>query len=854
MRYEAFDEAVRPAREPARGRGGDGAGGARRHLRAPHPPAPAAAGGAPASTTPAGGSRRPGSTRSTWRGSCSPGRRAAAARPGGRRRAGARSRCKTHEVIGGPGLGGAPHHAGSCRCTRPPSRCRRGACASWSTWPAPWPARRPERLPAWIRVAARGCRGRRTRWWPSTSPARAARRASGGAAWCWRSSLVLQLGLLAVRRRAGRAPARRPALARHGRAFRAPARRAALLAHGRRSAAPAAEIARDLAAHAARCGACCRARSARARRSSPPSRSARPSRPAPRPRCWCPPRRSPSSTCAPSTACWRPPAWRRCCSPGRMPARRARAAGDGAAHRHRPRSWWAPRRCCRRGSSSRASAWWWWTSSTASAWSSARRSPSGPRAGEGAAHLLYMTATPIPRTLALTAYGDLTVSTIRTRPPGRSPGRDALGARGGPRGRPTRRCAPSCAPAARPTSSARWWRRAPPRRPGRPPPRPSGCAPGPFAAFSVGPRHGAQGPEEKRAAMLDFAEGRTDLLVATTVVEVGIDVANATVILIEDADRFGLAQLHQLRGRVGRGEHPGLCLLFGEPATEDGARRLEALTQTDRRLPAGRARPGDPRGGQHPGPAPGRAHRPALRPPLARPPGAGGGPPRGPAAAARRPAPERPEHAPAARRRAASASTRCRGCWTRERIVAGTHRGRRIARPRRHGDAAHGRPRARGALLDRRAGRGAGRARPLRGLGRPRPGGALAGGRARPCSWSATPRAVAVASAPTLESLGPGGPRAGGARATGAPPWPAERAAGRPLRVVPLDPPYSLTDRVVAGARRALAPLMAPSGTVVIEHSAASPPLQPSGLEIASRIDRTYGDTAVSVLRLAAPR
>ena len=66
--------------------------------------------------------------------------------------------------------------------------------------------------------------------------------------------------------------------------------------------------------------------------------------------------------------------------------------------------------------------------------------------------------------------------------------------------------------------------------------------------------------------MLDFAEGRTDLLVATTVVEVGIDVANATMIVIEDADRFGLAQLHQLRGRVGRGEHPGCCLLFGEPA------------------------------------------------------------------------------------------------------------------------------------------------------------------------------------------------------------------------------------------------------------------------------------------------
>ena len=164
---------------------------------------------------------------------------------------------------------------------------------------------------------------------------------------------------------------------------------------------------------------------------------------------------------------------------------------------------------------------------------------------------------------------------------------------------------------------------------------------GPFAAFSVGLVHGAQHTDEKRAAMLDFAEGRTDLLVATTVVEVGIDVANATMILIEDADRFGLAQLHQLRGRVGRGEHPGRCLLFAEPLTEDGARRLEALTQTHRRLPAGRARPGDPRRGQHPGPAPGRAHRPALRPPLARPPRARRGPARRAPDPGGRPAPRR---------------------------------------------------------------------------------------------------------------------------------------------------------------------------------------------------------------------
>ncbi len=198
---------------------------------------------------------------------------------------------------------------------------------------------------------------------------------------------------------------------------------------------------------------------------------------------------------------------------------------------------------------------------------------------EGAAHLLYMTATPIPRTLALTAYGDLTVSTIRGRPPGRSPvetrwvreeGRERAYEEVRAALRSGRQAYVIC-PLVEEGAAAEA--RAATTEAER-------LVSGPFAAFSVGLAHGAQKPEEKRAAMAAFAEGRTDLLVATTVVEVGIDVANATVILIEGAERFGLAQLHQLRGRVGRGEHPGLCLLFGEPPTEEGARRLEALTQT----------------------------------------------------------------------------------------------------------------------------------------------------------------------------------------------------------------------------------------------------------------------------------
>lgn len=195
--------------------------------------------------------------------------------------------------------------------------------------------------------------------------------------------------------------------------------------------------------------------------------------------------------------------------------------------------------------------------------------------GGESAHLLYMTATPIPRTLALTDYGDLAVSTLRHRPPGRVPVetrwvhdgereaayeavRAELGA-----GRQAYVICPlvedgQAAEARAATAEARR------------------LAEGPFKNFRVGLAHGAQRGDEKRATMADFAAGDIDLLVATTVVEVGIDVPNATVMIIEGADRFGLAQLHQLRGRVGRGGHPGTCILFGDPATPDGERRLEA--------------------------------------------------------------------------------------------------------------------------------------------------------------------------------------------------------------------------------------------------------------------------------------
>jgi ATP-dependent DNA helicase RecG len=96
----------------------------------------------------------------------------------------------------------------------------------------------------------------------------------------------------------------------------------------------------------------------------------------------------------------------------------------------------------------------------------------------------------------------------------------------------------------------------------------------------VGLIHGQLRSAEKDQVMAEFRAGDIDVLVATTVIEVGIDVPNATVMVIEDADRFGLSQLHQLRGRVGRGLHPGVCILLAEPTTDEGEQRLAAMAST----------------------------------------------------------------------------------------------------------------------------------------------------------------------------------------------------------------------------------------------------------------------------------
>src|SRR5215211_3055463 len=198
-----------------------------------------------------------------------------------------------------------------------------------------------------------------------------------------------------------------------------------------------------------------------------------------------------------------------------------------------------------------------------------------------APHALHMTATPIPRTLSLTAYGDLDATVLRELPAGRKPvdtwvvGEDKrAGAYGFIRERLHEgRQAYVVCPLVE--GSASLEAKAATKEAER-------LRAGEFADFEVGLLHGQMPAREKQAAMARFASGESDVLVATSVIEVGIDVANATVMLIEGAERYGLSQLHQLRGRVGRGEHRSQCILFGDAGSELATRRLEAIaTESD---------------------------------------------------------------------------------------------------------------------------------------------------------------------------------------------------------------------------------------------------------------------------------
>ena len=191
-------------------------------------------------------------------------------------------------------------------------------------------------------------------------------------------------------------------------------------------------------------------------------------------------------------------------------------------------------------------------------------------------HILVMSATPIPRTLALTLYGDLDLSTIDALPQGRQPVR-------------TRVVMPGRRPAvydfirmqvregrqafiiyplidesetinARAAISEQKQ-----------------LSEEVFSDFRIDLLHGRMNMREKQSVMDAFRRGDTDILVSTPVVEVGIDVPNAAVMLIEGADRFGLSQLHQFRGRVGRGSHPSYCILIAETPSQDAKQRMEVM-------------------------------------------------------------------------------------------------------------------------------------------------------------------------------------------------------------------------------------------------------------------------------------
>ncbi|MBN1591412.1 MAG: ATP-dependent DNA helicase RecG [Pirellulales bacterium] len=194
-------------------------------------------------------------------------------------------------------------------------------------------------------------------------------------------------------------------------------------------------------------------------------------------------------------------------------------------------------------------------------------------------HYLVMTATPIPRTVTMTLFGDLDVSVLRDSPPGRQKVHTYL---------------------AEDDQRAKWWdffgRKLREGRQGYvvvPLVEESDSVAavsldetyealvnGPLEAFRVGLIHGRMTSDEKDAVMADFRSGEIQVLISTSVVEVGVDVPNATLMTIESAERFGLAQLHQLRGRISRGRYPGYCTVFAETESEEALARLKAFTST----------------------------------------------------------------------------------------------------------------------------------------------------------------------------------------------------------------------------------------------------------------------------------
>jgi ATP-dependent DNA helicase RecG len=206
-------------------------------------------------------------------------------------------------------------------------------------------------------------------------------------------------------------------------------------------------------------------------------------------------------------------------------------------------------------------------------------------------HTLHMTATPIPRTLALARYGDLDTTALRELPQGRRPIETRLVTGESERARAYERLRAELQQGRQAFVVCPLIEEAEPLAAGDPATGDaigdgartglraataelSRLREGELEGFELALMHGGMRPREKQEAMAAFASGSADVLVATTVIEVGIDVPNATVMMIENAERFGISQLHQLRGRVGRGEHRSSCFLVGPPSA-----RLRALAE-----------------------------------------------------------------------------------------------------------------------------------------------------------------------------------------------------------------------------------------------------------------------------------
>ena len=199
-------------------------------------------------------------------------------------------------------------------------------------------------------------------------------------------------------------------------------------------------------------------------------------------------------------------------------------------------------------------------------------------------HCLVMTATPIPRTLAMTAFGDLDVSIIKHSPPGRG---EVVTRWVQPHDRAAamdfiaqRLAAKKQAYFVYPRIDSDENEEIDGRQIKAAVDEYHRLKTQVFGRFAVGLLHGQMGADEKAAVMADFRSGKLDVLVSTVVIEVGVDVPNATMMVIENANRFGLAQLHQLRGRIGRGQSKSYCFLFAETEDETAVSRLEIMTRS----------------------------------------------------------------------------------------------------------------------------------------------------------------------------------------------------------------------------------------------------------------------------------